>query len=71
MKKLIALLLALVCVISMAACGAKSNSDEEKEEEEQTEKKELTRSLAETHPDAEVYFVEGGQEIYPYIFVVE
>ncbi len=24
-----------------------------------------------THPDAEVYFIEGGQEIYPYIFIVE
>ena len=27
--------------------------------------------LSENHPDAEVYFIKGGQEIYPFIFVAE
>ncbi len=35
------------------------------------EKAELERYLAETHPSDEVYFIDGGQEIYPYIFVAE
>ena len=37
----------------------------------EAEKEEMTRHLAETHPDAEVYFIDGGQDIYPYIFVAE
>ena len=35
------------------------------------EKAELEKYLQETHPEAEVYFIDGGQEIYPYIFVAE
>ncbi len=31
----------------------------------------LEAFLAERFPDAEVYFTDGGQDIYPYIFVVE
>ncbi len=31
----------------------------------------LEAYIAETHPDAEVYFVEGGQEVYPFIFISE
>lgn len=31
----------------------------------------LTEFLAEKYPSAEVYFVDGGQEVYPYIFVAE
>ena len=37
----------------------------------QSEKEELTAYLSEKFPDAEVYFIDGGQEIYPYIFVAE
>ena len=37
----------------------------------QNEKEELTAYLSEKFPDAEVYFIDGGQEIYPYIFVAE
>ena len=35
------------------------------------EQEELTAYLSEKFPDAEVYFIDGGQEIYPYIFVAE
>ena len=35
------------------------------------EKAELEKYLQQTHPEAEVYFIDGGQEIYPYIFVAE
>lgn len=31
----------------------------------------LEAYLKETHPSAEIYFVDGGQEVYPYIFVAE
>jgi len=31
----------------------------------------LESGIAETCPDAEVYFIDGGQEIYPFIFVAE
>ena len=31
----------------------------------------LQASLAASHPSAEVYFLDGGQDIYPYIFVAE
>lgn len=31
----------------------------------------LSEFLAEKYPSAEVYFVDGGQEVYPYIFVAE
>ena len=31
----------------------------------------LEKALREIAPDAEIYFIEGGQEIYPFIFVAE
>jgi dihydroxyacetone kinase-like predicted kinase len=31
----------------------------------------LTRNLEESCPSAEIYFIEGGQDIYPFIFVAE
>lgn len=43
-------------------CGADSNEEE---------RKELEAYLSENHSSAEVYFIDGGQEIYPYIFVAE
>ena len=43
-------------------CGEDSSEDE---------KEKLTQYLGEKYPDAEVYFIDGGQEIYPYIFVAE
>lgn len=35
------------------------------------EQAELSSRISESCPSAEVYFVEGGQDIYPYIFVAE
>jgi len=35
------------------------------------ERSELEAYLTEKHPSAEIYFIDGGQEIYPYIFVAE
>ena len=32
---------------------------------------ELSAYLAEAHPDAEVYFINGEQQIYPFIFAAE
>ncbi len=37
-------------------------------EEERTA---LSEELSAAHPSAEIYFIDGGQEIYPYIFVAE
>lgn len=37
----------------------------------QEERAELERYLGENHSSSEIYFIEGGQEIYPYIFVAE
>ncbi|MBQ7381061.1 MAG: DAK2 domain-containing protein [Clostridia bacterium] len=31
----------------------------------------LEEQLTAAHPDAEIYFIDGGQEIYPYLFAVE
>ncbi len=31
----------------------------------------LEQFIAESYPDVEVYFIDGGQEIYPFIFVAE
>lgn len=42
--------------------GKDANADEQEK---------LQAAIAEKHPDAEVYFIEGGQDIYPYIFVAE
>lgn len=36
-----------------------------------TDREALTDHLAQSHPDAEVYFIEGGQEIYPFLFACE
>ena len=38
---------------------------------EEGEKEALEAFLAEKHPSAEAYFIDGGQEIYPYILVAE
>ncbi len=35
------------------------------------EQEKLQAEIAKKNPDAEVYFIDGGQEIYPYIFVAE
>ena len=35
------------------------------------ERSTLEEVLVEELPDAEIYFMEGGQDIYPYIFVAE
>lgn len=35
------------------------------------EKSALEAHVAEKHPDAEIYFLDGGQDVYPYIFVAE
>ncbi len=31
----------------------------------------LEALIAEQYPDMEIYFIEGGQDVYPYIFIVE
>ena len=38
---------------------------------DEEEQEALQAAIAERCPDAEVYFVDGGQAIYPYIFVAE
>lgn len=43
-------------------CGKDSAAEEQEA---------LQAYLSEHHPSAEVYFIDGGQEIYPYIFVAE
>ena len=43
-------------------CGADSVPEE---------RAELEAYLNNNHPSAEIYFIDGGQEIYPYIFVAE
>lgn len=35
------------------------------------EREELEGNIRESYPDCEIYFIDGGQEIYPYIFVAE
>ena len=35
------------------------------------EKEILRQCIEENCPGAEIYFIDGGQEIYPYIFVAE
>ena len=37
----------------------------------QEQNKALEAAISECKPDAEIYFVNGGQEIYPYIFLAE
>ncbi len=43
-------------------CGKDSNEEE---------RSVLENNLCESCPDAEVYFIDGGQDIYPFIFVAE
>ncbi len=43
-------------------CGKDSNEEEQDQ---------LKAKLSESFPSAEVYFIYGGQDIYPYIFVAE
>jgi dihydroxyacetone kinase-like predicted kinase len=43
-------------------CG-KDSSEEQREE--------LEARLETEHPDVEAYFIDGGQDVYPYIFIVE
>ena len=31
----------------------------------------LTKYMSETYPNVEAYFIDGGQEIYPFLFVAE
>lgn len=45
-----------------AFCGVDSNEEERREIEEY---------ITKNHSSAEVYFIDGGQEIYPYIFTAE
>jgi len=35
------------------------------------ERNALGKHISESHPDIEIYVLDGGQEIYPYIFVAE
>lgn len=43
-------------------CGKDSSEDEHET---------LKAKIEESYPSAEVYFIDGGQDIYPYIFVAE
>ncbi len=62
-KKLASMLLELPEKFMLTVfCGEDSNADEQSD---------LTAYLSKEYPDAEVYFIDGGQEIYPYIFVAE
>ncbi len=45
-----------------AFCGKDSTEEQ---------KSALEAHIAENHSDAEVYFIDGGQEVYPFIFVAE
>ena len=41
------------------------------EDATEEERKTLEAKLRENHPDAEIYFIDGGQEIYPYLLAAE
>lgn len=41
------------------------------EDAPEDERKTLEAKLREEHPDAEIYFIDGGQEIYPYLLAAE
>jgi DAK2 domain fusion protein YloV len=43
-------------------CGKATTADESEV---------LEQYLTETYPEIEAYFIEGGQDVYPYIFIVE
>ena len=38
---------------------------------EEADKDAIEAHINETHPDVECYFIEGGQDVYPYIFIAE
>ena len=40
-------------------------------ESTEEERKSLGKEISEKHPEVEIYIIDGGQEIYPYIFVAE
>ncbi len=62
-KKLTSMLLDLPEKFMLTVfCGEDANANEQDD---------LTTYLSKEYPDAEVYFIDGGQEIYPYIFVAE
>ena len=35
------------------------------------EKEKVEKYVNEIHPDVEAYFIDGGQEVYPFLFVAE
>ena len=37
----------------------------------ETERVSLEAALHEAHPDLEIYLIDGGQDVYPFIFVAE
>ena len=41
------------------------------EEQARKERAELEAFINEKYPDDEIYFINGGQDIYPFIFVAE
>ena len=43
-------------------CGADADA---------VERQELEAKLREQNPDAEIYFIDGGQEIFPYLLATE
>lgn len=62
-KKMVSLLLGLPDKFMLTIfCGESSTQEEQNE---------LTKYINENHPDAELYYIDGGQEIYHYIFVAE
>jgi dihydroxyacetone kinase-like predicted kinase len=38
---------------------------------EEADNQAIEAHVREAHPDVECYFIEGGQDVYPYIFIVE
>jgi dihydroxyacetone kinase-like predicted kinase len=38
---------------------------------EEADNQAIEAHVQEAHPDVECYFIEGGQDVYPYIFIVE
>jgi len=40
-------------------------------ESSEAEQEAIKNYVSEKHPDAEIYFIDGGQEIYPFIFIAE
>ena len=61
MKKLIALLLAVVMVLALAACGKKDNAAENKEDPKKDDRPVLTVGTSGDYPPFEFYTVEDGE----------